>query len=298
MPTSTYQAIETVNHAFSEASYDTANNFFAELTSPTHNLDLMRADAGTPSAKKPEIANSEGTVQFHLIGQKPEDPAYSNIMNQNQDNLLAMGGLVYGYMKKKYPQIDSKTLDLGTWMNVINHLPCLSVGKQVDKQYSNRIKGVSVSTEFLSLIASAVITEGVSLLSDFNKFLGGIGNIVFTATTEAQKYSVVTATYQSYLVDNQAGGYYDYGAIVMRSIQFKEHFMELKSSCSSAQFVNIDLAYKEVVSLVQTSRIREGGADYHRFQKLVNVNATEDFKRSDNFFNGANTPQKDLKPKV
>lgn len=275
----------------STKNYDAANKFF--LAKP---LMLAQANAAPPSDDT--IANSEGTVQFHLIGQKTTDPAYSDIMNENQDNLLGIGGLVHDYMHTHYPTIDSTKLDINTWSNVVGNIPDLAVGGQKQKSYSNKIVGTSVSGTFLSLIAKAIITDGASLLTDFQSFLNEMGNLTFSANSKAESYKALTCTYQSYLVENGAGGYFDYGAIVLRQIQFKQYFLEMKSSCASAQYVNIDMDYTEVTNLIQTRRIRKGGTDYTAFQSLLNKNSTQQFANAKNFFNGGSTPQQDIKPQV
>ncbi|MGZ2443957.1 hypothetical protein [Sinorhizobium medicae] len=290
---SSVSAVNVQEHeqSYSNKSYDAARTFF-------YAKPLMLAQTDTEARSDDQIANDQGTVQFHLIGQKTDDPKWGGIMNENQDNLLAMGGLIHDYMHTHYPDIDSKKLDINTWTNVVGNIPDLSIGGQKQKSYSNKFAGTSVSGTFLSLIAKAIVTDGASLLTDFQSFLTEMGNLTFSASSKAQQYKALTCTYQSYLLDNGAGGYYDYGAIVLRQIEFKEYFLELKSSCSSTQYVNIDMDYTEVTNLIQTRRIRKGGADYKNFQELVNKNSTEQFKKAKNFFNGGSTPQSDIKPQV
>ncbi|EJC75092.1 hypothetical protein Rleg10DRAFT_3650 [Rhizobium leguminosarum bv. trifolii WSM2012] len=291
MPSTSAVNIKDHEQAHSNKAYDAARAFF--YAKP---LVLAQANAAPPSDDK--IANDQGTIQFHLIGQKPDDPKYSGIMNENQDNLVAIGGLVHEYMHTHCPNIDSQKLDINTWTNVVGNIPDLAVGAQKQKTYSNKFVGTSVSGTFLSLIATAVVTDGASLLTDFQSFLTEMGNLTFNACGKAQQYKVLTCTYQSYLIENGAGGYFDYGAIVLRQIEFKEYFQELKSSCSSSQYVNVDIDYTEVTNIIQTRRIRQGGPDYQNFQNLVNKNSTEQFQNSNNFFNGGSTPQNDIKPKV
>lgn len=219
-------------------------------------------------------------------------------MNENQDNLLAMGGLIHDYMQTYYPIIDSQKLDINTWTNVVANIPNVSIGGQKHKSYSNRFVGISVPATFLSLLAQAIITDGASLLIDFQTFLTAMSNLTFRANGNAQQYKALTCTYQSYLLDNGAGGYYDYGAIVLRQIEFKEHFLELKSCCSSTQYVNVDIDYTEVTNLVQTRRIRKGGPDHENFRGLVNENSTAQLAKAKNFFYGGSIPQGDIKPQV
>jgi hypothetical protein len=217
-------------------------------------------------------------------------------MNQNASNLLAIGGLVHDYMHKTYPTVNSQKLDINTWSNVIDNVPDLAIGKQVTKTYKNSIAGVSLSGAFLSLIAKAIITDGASLLTDFTSFLNAIGDVVFSVHTTEETYKALTCTYTNYLVDNGAGGYSDYGKITLRQIDFVESFMELKSVCASASYVNVNLAYTEIENLVQTARIRKGGSDYDNFQGLINANATAQFANAKNFFNKPATPQSEIKP--
>lgn len=283
--------IHRYEQSYSDENYEAARAFF--YAKP---LVLAETHAAPPSDAT--IANEQGTVQFHLIGQKTNDPTYSSIMNENEDSLLAIGGLIHDYMHTHYPTIDSRILDIKTWTDVVANVPDVSIGGQKQKSYSNRLVGTSVSATFLSLLAKAIITNGASLLANFRSFLTEMGYLTFRADGNAQQYRALTCTYQSYLLDNGAGGYYDYGAIVLRQIEFKEHFLELKSACSSTQYVDVNIEYTEVTNLVQTRRIRKGGPDHENFRGLVNENSTSQFKKAKNFFNGGSSPQGDIKPQV
>lgn len=302
-----YNAGAVQEAAASEAKFARAHDFFhaTPLVAPVSALVVPGAPAPgraptapTPAGNDPSIATDQGSVQFHLIGQKPDDPKYSDIMQENADNLLAMGGLIYSYMKRSYPSVNLQTMDIGTWVNVVKNLPDLAIGQQVEKTYTNRLVGASVSGDFLSMIAKAIITDGASLLTDFTSYLNSIGSVVFSASNTKESYNVVTCTYQNYLVADQMGGYYDYSAIVLRQINFLEYFTQLKSSCASAEYVNINMKYSEVTTLVQSRRIRQGGPDYKLFQGLVNADATAQFANANNFFNGGSTPQSQIKPNV
>jgi hypothetical protein len=211
---------------------------------------------------------------------------------------LDMGGLIFDYMHKTFPNVNSAKLDIDTWQNVVSNVPDLSIGGKVSKAYNNNVVGVSVSGEFFSLIAKAIITDGASLLTDFTSFLNSIGGVIFSSNVTSESYTAITCTYLSYLVSNGVGGYCDYGAIVLRQITFNEHFQEYKSICGSAKSIDINMTYTEITNLVRTQRIREGGPDYDNFQELVNKNSTEQFKKAKNFFNAGNTPQDQLTPRV
>ena len=284
------QAVTKTRDAAVERQYEKATDFFHSTPA------VLSADVAAPST--PSYASGEGSVQFQLIGVQPTDPKYGTIMNENANNLLGMGGLIYEYLHRTYPTVNSQKLDINTWQNVVSNLPCLSIGQSTSKTYTNSIKGVSISGEFLSMIASALITDGGSLLVDFSKYLNGIGDVVFSLKVTGETYQILACTYQNYLVDNGAGAYFDYGAIVLRQIEFTENFMELKAACVKAESVQVDMKYTEIVNLVQTANIRKGGPDYKKFQGLLNANSTEAFKKAKNFFNAPNTPQKDLNPKV
>ncbi|WP_084044616.1 hypothetical protein M728_005678 (plasmid) [Ensifer sp. WSM1721] len=277
--------------SYSDKNYQTARAFFYRQP-----LDLAQTNDAPPSEHT--IANDQGAVQFHFIGQRANDATYSGIMNENQDNLLAIGGLIYDYMHTHYPIIDSQRLDINTWTEVVARIPDVSIGGQQQKSYTNRLIGTSVSGTFLSLLANAIITDGASLLTDFQTFLTAMGDITFRNSGKAQRYKALTCTYQSYLLDNEAGGYYDYAAIVLRQIEFLGQFLELKASCSSTQYVNVSFEYTEVTSLVQARRIRKGGPDHENFRGLVNENSTDRFTKAKNFFNGGAMPQGDIKPQV
>ncbi|ASQ12694.1 hypothetical protein GOB07_31490 [Sinorhizobium meliloti] len=272
--------------SYQKMSYETARKYF-------YAKPLALAQLGAAAPKDDTIATDQGMVQFHIFSQTSDDPKWGRIINENGDNLLAMGGLIHSYMSTHYPKIDEKKLDINTWTDVVSHLPDLSIGAQKQKSYSNKLTGTSISGTFLALLANAILSEGASLLPEFQTFLTNMGDLAFSVKREPQGYKVTTCTFQSYLVDNRAGEYFDYGAIVLRQIEFKGNFLELRSSCSSTQYFNIDMDYTEVTNLIQTRRIRKGGPDYENFQKLVNENSTAQFTRSKNFFNGGKN--KDLK---
>lgn len=284
------QAAEKVESEYAEESFQKAKDFFLP------SIEYVAEAPDVPSQES--MVGKQGSVQFHLIGQKPSDSQYSDIMNHNADNLLAMGGLVYNYMQSNYPKVSTSKLSIDTWEEVVSNLPGLSMGNSVKKKYSNNIAGTKVSAEFLSLVARAVITEGVSLLVDFQSFISSLGDIVFSVETKDQEYKIMTCTYQSYLVDNGVGGYYDYGAVSLKEINYLQKFMELRGACSSAQFVSVNLEYTEIVSLVQTRRLRQGGDLYEGFNELVGTDSAAQLKKAKNFFNASKTPQKDLKPVV
>jgi hypothetical protein len=285
-------AAEALREAESERRYGAAHDFFHA----TPLVSGMARSTLPASGAAPSVATDQGSVQFHIIGQKPTDSKYSEIMQENCDNLLAMGGLIHGYMTRTYPKINTQTLDIESWVNVLKHLPDLCIGTAVDKTYKNRIAGVKVSGQFLSMIASAIITDGASLLTDFTSYLNSVGDVTFSASQTKETYNVLTCTFQSYLVPDGVGGYYDYSSIVLRQIDFLENFLQLKTPCFSSEYIDINMSYKEITTLVQCRRIRKSGDDYSLFQELINAEATKQFKDATNFFNGSNASQADIKP--
>ncbi|HAG82097.1 MAG TPA: hypothetical protein DCL61_13250 [Cyanobacteria bacterium UBA12227] len=284
------QAAEKVEREYAEESFQKAKDFFLP------SIEYLTEAPDVPS--QDSIASKEGSIQFHLIGHKPSDPAYDDLMNQNADILLAMGGLVYNHMQSNYREVNKSKLSINTWNEVISNLPALALGTSVNKSYNNNIAGVQVSAEFLSLVARAIITEGVSLLVDFQSFLRSMGDIVFSGETKDQEYKILTCTYQNYLVANGVGGYYDYGAIVLKEINYLQKFLELKGACTSAKFVSVSMKYAEIVTPVHTRVLRKGGALYQDFQDLVGRDSAAQLNKAKNFFNAPKVPQKDLTPKV
>src|SRR4029077_11049538 len=219
-------------------------------------------------------------------------------MNENMDILLAMGGLVHGYMTRKYPVVDDQSLDIKTWRNVVNRIPCLAIGDMREKKYTDRIAGVKVSGELLEMIALAVITEGASLIKEFQAFLKKVGDATFSVQSKAQRYQAVTCSYLSYLQDNTLGGYFDWGALVLREIYFNAGFQEFNGVSVKAQAIQIDMRYNEYVNIVQLRRLRTGGDSSENWKALIKKETTKQFEDADNFFNGGDTPQDDIKPQI
>jgi hypothetical protein len=120
------QTIPAMEKATSTKNYKSANNFFQAKP-------LVLAMASAPAPTTDSIASDQGMVQFHLIGQKTTDPQYSSIMNENQDNLLAIGGLVHDYMHTNFPTVNAQKLDIDTWSNVIANIPDIAIGSATTK---------------------------------------------------------------------------------------------------------------------------------------------------------------------
>jgi hypothetical protein len=268
------QGVERLRAQQAEESYANARDFF-------YATPLLNARAVAPPPAPESYASDQGTVQFHLFGHQPEDAAYSDMMNQNGNNLLAIGGLVHDYMQRLYPTVNSEKLDLITWFKVIYHIPHLLFFQHTHRPpYSLLVHRASVSDEFLGIIASAIVPGDGSLLTDFNSFLRAIGSADFSG------YKALTCTFQNYIIEQENRYWHDYGAIVLQKFEFTERGDQ------------INIKYTEMGTLVSTSQIRRGGKDYQAFQGLVNGNATEQFKRAKNFFNAGSTPQADLTPVV
>jgi hypothetical protein len=258
------------------------------------------APAPPPGASDPDlaIATDQGARQYHLIGQKPDDPKYAGIMQENADNLLAFGGLIHNYMTRRYPRVDTASIDFDTWLNVIRNLPDVTFGMPFERSYTNGMAGERVPGEFLSLIAKANITSGAPILTDFTGYLNSLGDIILRASNGQQSYKIATFTLLNYLVPDGIGGFFDYAAIVVRQIKFIDRFQQLKGACGSKASVEINATYNEVVGIVQTRRLRRGGPDYELFQQLIDKKATAAMKTAKNFFDGGNVKQSDLNPQV
>jgi Virulence factor Evf len=148
------QAAQKTDRQQDEAAYEKARDFF-------YSVPLRLANA-QPSPVTPSYdTNSQGTVQFQLIGQVPTDPAYSDIMYQNASILFDIGGLIFDYMHTHYPVVNTAKLDVNTWQNVVAKIPDLAIGSAVEKKYNNNVKGVQIAAEFLSLVAKALLRRAL-----------------------------------------------------------------------------------------------------------------------------------------
>jgi hypothetical protein len=283
-----YLDAQLVRDQEANESYARAQDFFY-ATPPA--FASLAAAAPAPDS----FASALGNVQFYAIGQKPNDAVWSAIMNENADNLLAMGGLVYDYMHKTYPNVNSQKLDIKTWARVVENIPDLSVGRPVLKTWKYSTPGNRVPGAFLSMIANTVIAEGGTLLTDFTSFLNSIGDVVFSVHRPGTTYTALIFTISNFLIQN-GPSCSDYGAITIRQIEFAESFVELKGACSTTNNIDINVSYTEIENKVQTNRIRQGGPDHENFTRLVNSNATAQFLKAKNLFNKPAVPQNELKP--
>ena len=281
MTESMYQKFEA---KFTEEQFEGADKLFSSVP--------ISFAPSTPE----QYVSGDGAISFNIIGQKPKDPGYSDIMNENMDILLSMGGLVNRYMTSKYPKATPEKLDFNAWNRVISAIPALAAEKSVNKQWKTQVAGVKISGEFLQMIAKAIITDGASLLTDFQAYLGKMSDVTFSVQSTGQKYKVVTCAYLNYLVDNALGGYYDRGAIALKEIYFNTGFQELNGVSFKAQNILIDMQYNEAVYIVPTRRYRTGGDLNARWEKLKNKDADEAFENAENLFNAPSTPQDEIKP--
>lgn len=123
------QAAQTMDKAATKKRFADAHNFFHANRTTARNRPMALA----AESAAPQTASDQGVVQFHLIGQKPDDPKYSDIMNQNANNLLSIGGLIHGYMNNNYPNIDAKSLNIDTWSPALNAIPCTTASAPILK---------------------------------------------------------------------------------------------------------------------------------------------------------------------
>ena len=272
-----------------------ARHSAARYAAATQALAVAAPPATTPDSA---IATDKGMVQYHVIAETPTSSQYAAMMQENANNLMGMGGLIHGYMTANYPTVDSQLLDINLWNTVVGHLPDVAVGPTVTKRYSNTVAGTDLAGTFLQMLAKAKVAPGAKIGTDFGTWLEAMGQLVFAAHGAGQTYKAITCSYLCYLVDNGAGGFYDYGAIVLREVDITQDFMTYKGACQSSLGIQVEVQFTEITSPVQLSRIRKGGPDFQLFQQLVNANATAAFSKAANFFDGRNTPQADLTPYV
>lgn len=293
-------AIVDVQAEMMARSFDEARSFF-KIKPMSHPVlrDAVPAAAPVappPTLPEPPTSSSDGTVQFHLIGMKPTDPKWGDIMNENADLCLNVGSLIHGAMNQYYPSVSADKLSFDNWAGAISNLPGVSLSKAVDKNFSQRVDSVNISGAFLSLLAKAIITDGSSLLTDFDKFLQIVGDDIFKKTSKDQGYKLICTTFTNYLIDNQTGSYYDYATVGVKEVTFNDHFQELKVVCATVTQVDVSMTYKESIAILPTRLMRKGGAHYEDYQQLFDENWKAQFKVAKNFFHPAPAPQSDIKP--
>jgi virulence factor Evf-like protein len=277
---------ETFEAKLTEENFDKAGDFFS---------------AGPTSFAPGQIATQNGAIQFHVIGEKPNDPAFSSIMNENMDILIGMGGLVKSAMDRNYPlggNADDKALDINNWRKVIGHIPMLAPQQAKSNEYTHQVAGVKISGEFLQMLAKAAITEGASILTDFQAWLQKMGDVMFSVQSKSQQYRMVTCTYLCYLQSNGVGGWYDWASLVLREVYFKAGFQEFNGVCVKAQNISIDMRFTEYMNIVPCRFFRTGGDFHDKWKNLLNPAATKQFEEAGNYFGAPATPQDDLTPRI
>lgn len=261
-----------------------------------HAPEMTAAFVAETVRPDPAIATEDGAVQFHVLGHTSDHEIYGAVLRQNAEILMGMAGLIHSYTRQYYPTVDRRVMNIDTWRGVLENLPDLAIGQSLQKSYRDRIAGEQVPRTLLGLIAGAKVPEDGSVLTDFSAYLDSQHDATFAASNDRDDYRFITCSFLNYLVGDGLWGYHDHAAIVLREVNFREGFQALRSSCRSAAPVVMQLEYTEIKALVQTRRLREGGADHRLFQNLIDPAATAKFASAVNLFNAVATPQSQLAP--
>jgi hypothetical protein len=203
------------------------------------------------------MAANPGSVQFHLFGEKPSTGNYSEIVNEDMDVLLRLGGLVHqtgGSATLDFVKLQSIIVSLQPW--------CLEQDRY-RWDPSESVASDQVAGELLKLFAGPLAAKADPLLPQFAEFLSKLPDWSQT----------LACTYLVYLRKNKKGGYEDRGEIAVRSIEM---------SLQNAQY---QYKYEEVNYFVDLSLIRKGGRDHDALQKRLQGASVQQFMSAENFFN-------------
>lgn len=221
-------------------------------------------------------------LQFHLFGEKPSTGTYSEIVNEDMDVLLSLGGLVHQRIVAEYPTGGSSTLDFINLQSVIRSVRWCHEQDRYLWEPSESVASGQVAHELLKLFAGPLAAKAVPLLPDFAAFLAKLSVAPKPIEQTADHIGVavptgwsktLACTFLVYLQKNRKGEYMDTGEIAVRSVEM------------SLQNAKYQYKYEEVNYLVDVSLIRKGGHDHDALQSLLQEASVQQFLSAKNFFN-------------
>ncbi len=212
-----------------------ANEFFGD----TRLKDVKLKDQDDPYADK------DGLIEFIIGNELINDPEVMKKITELKKYLIGMTSVVTNYVQRKAEaEGEQYKTDVALWSLALSKLPLMGPSKIDEQTYSRHIRGVSIATDFVNFILDIVASQGSSALDSFQKFMAKQGEALrFGVEKNKDFYKTITVGV-SVEVFKLGNTIVYIPKIKQYRVNFDRSNSKFSSACASAEFVDINFAYK------------------------------------------------------
>lgn len=212
-----------------------ANEFFGD----TRLKDVNLKDQDDPYADK------DGLIEFIIGNELINDPEVMKKITELKKYLIGMTSVVTNYVQRKAEaEGEQYKTDVALWSLALSKLPLMGPSKIDEQTYSRHIRGVSIATDFVNFILDIVASQGSSALDSFQKFMAKQGEALrFGVEKNKDFYKTITVGV-SVEVFKLGNTIVYVPKIKQYRVNFDRSNSKFSSACASAEFVDINFAYK------------------------------------------------------
>jgi len=243
------------------------------------------SSSSSSSSSYKSMSDSDGLLNFLLIDAEVDDALQPQLDAVKQDLIDLVGiGTQYVLNLAASKKDNSVKYDPDTWNNVFNHFPLMGPTKCEQESYSNKVKGVEISAEFLKLILDSVTSSG-AIVKDFADFIKKQGDTIrlgYHHNGNGFKFAAITATIEVVAV----------GSDTTLVPKIKAYFLKFDksddkwtSSCASYNKVDIDFKYEKAASIFNAGALADADVR-QQFDAFVESNQMANIQQASNFFSG------------
>ncbi|NVZ71625.1 hypothetical protein [Pseudomonas costantinii] len=205
---------------------------------------------GDPALKNIKLkddpyADKDGLIEFIIGNELVDDPEVMKKIGELKQYLISMTSVVTNYVQRKAEAEGEKyKTDVALWSLALSKLPLMGPSKIDEQSYSRHIRGVSIATDFVNFILDIVVSQGSSALNSFQKFMAKQGDALrFGVENNKDFYKTITVGVSIEVI--KIGKTIMYiPKIKQYRINFDRSNSKFSSACASAEFVDINFAYK------------------------------------------------------
>ncbi|NVZ21615.1 hypothetical protein HX794_18445 [Pseudomonas costantinii] len=205
---------------------------------------------GDPALKDVQLkddpyADKDGLIEFIIGNELVDDPEVMKKIAELKQYLIGMTSVVTNYVQRKAEAEGEKyKTDVELWSLALSKLPLMGPSKIDEQSYSRHIRGVSIATDFVNFILDIVVSQGSSALNSFQKFMAKQGDALrFGVEKNKDFYKTITVGVSIEVI--KIGKTIMYiPKIKQYRVNFDRSNSKFSSACASAEFVDINFAYK------------------------------------------------------
>ncbi|OIN48474.1 hypothetical protein [Pseudomonas costantinii] len=249
---------------------------------------------GDPALKDVKLkddpyADKDGLIEFIIGNELVDDPEVMKKIGELKQYLIKMTSVVTNYVQRKAEAEGEKyKTDVELWSLALSKLPLMGPSKIDEQSYSRHIRGVSIATDFVNFILDIVVSQGSSALNSFQKFMAKQGDALrFGVENNKDFYKTITVGVSIEVI--KIGKTIMYiPKIKQYRVNFDRSNSKFSSACASAEFVDINFAYKYGANVFDYEALNDPivKKDFDEFLRKQQQSQIED---ASTFF-GANFP--------